>query len=120
MKWLNTPNDAPLSLQQLRGKVVLIDFWTYSCINCQRSLPHVEAWYSDYQADGLVVVGVHTPEFAFEHVVGNVVSAAASLGVKYPDRRRQQLRHLGRLEQPVLAGRVSHRPERERARLRLR
>ncbi len=84
VKWLNTPNDAPLSLQQLRGKVVLIDFWTYSCINCQRSLPHVEAWYRDYQADGLVVVGVHTPEFAFEHVVGNVVSAATSLGVKYP------------------------------------
>jgi cytochrome c biogenesis protein CcdA/thiol-disulfide isomerase/thioredoxin len=84
VKWLNTPKDAPLSLQQLRGKVVLIDFWTYSCINCQRSLPRVEAWYRDYQADGLVVVGVHTPEFAFEHVVGNVVSAAASLGVKYP------------------------------------
>ena len=84
VKWLNTPDDAPLSLQQLRGKVVLIDFWTYSCINCQRSLPHVEAWYRNYQADGLVVVGVHTPEFAFEHVVSNVVSAAASLGVRYP------------------------------------
>jgi cytochrome c biogenesis protein CcdA/thiol-disulfide isomerase/thioredoxin len=82
--WLNTPNNAPLTLQQLRGKVVLIDFWTYSCINCQRSLPHVEAWYRDYKDDGLVVIGVHTPEFAFEHVVGNVKSAAASLGVKYP------------------------------------
>jgi thiol-disulfide isomerase/thioredoxin len=68
----------------LRGKVVLIDFWTYSCINCQRSLPHVEAWYREYAKDGLVVVGVHTPEFAFEHVVSNVRSQAAALGVRYP------------------------------------
>ncbi|MGH9120433.1 MAG: cytochrome c biogenesis protein DipZ [Acidimicrobiales bacterium] len=82
--WLNTPGGAPLSLAQLRGKVVLVDFWTYSCINCQRTLPHVEAWYSDYAADGFVVVGVHTPEFAFEHVVSNVTTEAAALGVKYP------------------------------------
>jgi cytochrome c biogenesis protein CcdA/thiol-disulfide isomerase/thioredoxin len=82
--WLNTPNDRPLTLAQLKGKVVLIDFWTYSCINCQRSLPHVEAWYNDYKNDGLVVVGVHTPEFAFEHVLSNVRSAAATLGVDYP------------------------------------
>jgi thiol-disulfide isomerase/thioredoxin len=82
--WLNTPGGKPLTLQDLRGKVVLVDFWTYSCINCQRSLPHVEAWYKDYKADGLVVVGVHTPEFAFEHVVSNVVSAAKRLGVDYP------------------------------------
>ncbi len=82
--WLNTPGDKPLTLAQLRGKVVLIDFWTYSCINCQRSLPHVEAWYKDYKDDGLVVVGVHTPEFAFEHVISNVRSAAGNLGVHYP------------------------------------
>jgi cytochrome c biogenesis protein CcdA/thiol-disulfide isomerase/thioredoxin len=82
--WLNTPGGKPLSLAQLRGKVVLVDFWTYSCINCQRSLPHVESWYKDYAQDGLVVVGVHTPEFSFEHVVSNVRSEAASLGVKYP------------------------------------
>ncbi len=82
--WLNTPGDRPLTLAQLRGKVVLVDFWTYSCINCQRALPHVEAWYRDYRADGLVVVGVHTPEFPFEHVVGNVRAAAAQLGVHYP------------------------------------
>jgi thiol-disulfide isomerase/thioredoxin len=63
---------------------VLVDFWTYSCINCERSLPHVEAWYNDYKSDGFVVVGVHTPEFAFEHVVSNVVSAAKKLGVDYP------------------------------------
>ena len=82
--WLNTPGGKPLTLAQLRGKVVLVDFWTYSCINCQRSLPHVEAWYRDYAADGLVVVGVHTPEFSFEHVVSNVRTEAASLGVDYP------------------------------------
>ncbi|HEX3566419.1 MAG TPA: cytochrome c biogenesis protein DipZ [Acidimicrobiales bacterium] len=82
--WLNTPGNKPLSLSQLRGKVVLVDFWTYSCINCQRSLPHVEAWNSAYNKDGLVVVGVSTPEFAFEHVVSNVASAAGSLRVNYP------------------------------------
>jgi cytochrome c biogenesis protein CcdA/thiol-disulfide isomerase/thioredoxin len=82
--WLNTPGGRPLSLRALRGKVVLVDFWTYSCINCQRSLPHVEAWYSEYAKDGLVVVGVHTPEFAFEHVVSNVRAQAAALGVRYP------------------------------------
>jgi len=82
--WLNTPGGKPLSLKELRGKVVLVDFWTYSCINCQRSLPHVEAWYQEYAKDGLVVVGVHTPEFAFEHVVSNVRAQAAALGVRYP------------------------------------
>jgi cytochrome c biogenesis protein CcdA/thiol-disulfide isomerase/thioredoxin len=82
--WLNTPDGRPLTLAGLRGKVVLIDFWTYSCINCQRTLPHVEAWYQRYAKYGLVVVGVHTPEFAFEHVVSNVRSAAAELGVRYP------------------------------------
>jgi cytochrome c biogenesis protein CcdA/thiol-disulfide isomerase/thioredoxin len=82
--WLNTPGNKPLSLAQLKGKVVLVDFWTYSCINCQRSLPHVEAWYKAYKQDGLVVVGVHTPEFAFEHVVSNVRSEAGTLGVDYP------------------------------------
>jgi cytochrome c biogenesis protein CcdA/thiol-disulfide isomerase/thioredoxin len=82
--WLNTPGGRPLSITQLRGKVVLVDFWTYSCINCQRTLPHVEAWYRDYARYGFVVVGVHTPEFAFEHVVSNVRSQAAALGVRYP------------------------------------
>jgi cytochrome c biogenesis protein CcdA/thiol-disulfide isomerase/thioredoxin len=82
--WLNTPGGKPLSLKALRGKVVLVDFWTYSCINCQRSLPHVEAWYQEYAKDGFVVVGVHTPEFAFEHVVSNVRAQASALGVQYP------------------------------------
>ena len=82
--WFNTPGEQPLSLSELRGKVVLVDFWTYSCINCQRALPHVEGWYNDYKKDGLVVVGVSSPEFAFEHVVSNVESAAGSLGIDYP------------------------------------
>jgi cytochrome c biogenesis protein CcdA/peroxiredoxin len=82
--WLNTPDGKALSLSRLRGKVVLVDFWTYSCINCERSLPHVEAWYNRYKADGLEVVGVHTPEFGFEHVVSNVKAAAKALGVDYP------------------------------------
>jgi cytochrome c biogenesis protein CcdA/thiol-disulfide isomerase/thioredoxin len=82
--WLNTPGGKPLSMRELRGKVVLVDFWTYSCINCQRTLPHIEAWYQKYAKDGFVVVGVHTPEFAFEHVVSNVRAESASLGVHYP------------------------------------
>jgi len=64
----------------LRGKVVVVDFWTYSCINCIRSLPYVEAWYRKYAAYGLVVVGVHTPEFAFEHDTSNVQAAIAASG----------------------------------------
>jgi cytochrome c biogenesis protein CcdA/thiol-disulfide isomerase/thioredoxin len=82
--WFNTPDNKPLTINALKGKVVLVDFWTYSCINCQRTLPHVEAWYNRYKADGLVVVGVSTPEFGFEHVVSNVKSASKSLGVDYP------------------------------------
>src|SRR3974390_3303708 len=82
--WFNTPGDQALRLKGLGGKVVLVDFWTYSCINCQRALPHVEGWYNDYKKDGLVVVGVSSPEFAFEHVVSNVESAAGHLGIDYP------------------------------------
>jgi thiol-disulfide isomerase/thioredoxin len=82
--WFDTPGNQPLTLSELRGKVVLIDFWTYSCINCQRALPHVEGWYNDYKKDGFVVVGVSSPEFAFEHVVSNVESAAGNLGIDYP------------------------------------
>ena len=95
----------------LRGRVVLVDFWTYSCINCQRSLPHVEAWNAAYAKDGLTVVGVHTPEFAFEHDVPNI-RAAAPAGRALPDRRRQPLRHLGQLPELVLAGRIPHRRHR--------
>ena len=79
--WLNSP---PLTREDLRGKVVVVDFWTYSCINCLRSLPYVEAWAKKYADQGLVVIGVHTPEFAFEGDVGNVKKAVADLGVTYP------------------------------------
>ena len=82
--WFNTPGDKALSLKKLRGRVVLVDFWTYSCINCQRSLPHVEAWNRLYGPLGLTVVGVSAPEFAFEHVLSNVEAGAAQLGVHYP------------------------------------
>jgi cytochrome c biogenesis protein CcdA/thiol-disulfide isomerase/thioredoxin len=80
-EWINSD---PLSLQQLRGRVVLIDFWTYSCINCLRTLPHLKAWDSAYRDDGLTIVGVHAPEFAFERVPGNVRSAVRKQGIRYP------------------------------------
>jgi cytochrome c biogenesis protein CcdA/thiol-disulfide isomerase/thioredoxin len=80
-EWINS---KPLTMASLRGKVVLVDFWTYSCINCLRTLPHLEAWDRMYRKDGLVIVGVHTPEFAFEHVPSNVRSATKRLGVRYP------------------------------------
>jgi cytochrome c biogenesis protein CcdA/thiol-disulfide isomerase/thioredoxin len=79
--WLNSP---PLTREGLRGKVVLIDFWTYSCINCLRSLPYVSGWYQKYKDHGLVVIGVHAPEFAFEKDLGNVRQAVHDLGVTYP------------------------------------
>jgi cytochrome c biogenesis protein CcdA/thiol-disulfide isomerase/thioredoxin len=79
--WLNS---SPLTMAGLRGKVVLIDFWTYSCINCIRTLPYVEAWYQKYAAQGFVVVGVHSPEFAFEHDTGNVSAAIQRFGITYP------------------------------------
>jgi cytochrome c biogenesis protein CcdA/thiol-disulfide isomerase/thioredoxin len=79
--WINS---APLTLNELRGKVVLIDFWTYSCINCLRTLPHLKAWYAAYHRKGLVIIGVHTPEFAFEHVTSNVRAAVKRLGITYP------------------------------------
>ena len=83
-QWLNTPGGKPVTLASLKGKVVLVDFWAYSCINCQRELPHVEAWAKNYAADGLEVVGVHTPEYAFEHVPSNVTAGARRLGLTFP------------------------------------
>ncbi|WP_454561190.1 cytochrome c biogenesis protein CcdA [Mycobacterium haemophilum] len=82
--WLNTPGGAPIDLASLRGKVVLIDFWAYSCINCQRAIGHVVDWYHRYRDDGFVVIGVHTPEYAFERVAANVASGAAALHINYP------------------------------------
>ncbi len=82
--WLNTPGNTPIDLRSLRGKVVLIDFWAYSCINCQRAVPHVVGWYNAYRDKGFQVIGVHTPEYAFEKVPSNVAEGAADLGIKYP------------------------------------
>ena len=79
--WLNSP---PLTPESLRGKVVLVDFWTYSCINCLRALPYVTGWYEKYKDHGLVVIGVHAPEFAFEKDAGNVRRAVADLHIAYP------------------------------------
>jgi thiol-disulfide isomerase/thioredoxin len=79
--WFNSP---PLTNQQLKGKVVLIDFWTYSCINCLRTLPYLKAWDAKYRKDGLVIIGVHAPEFAFEREPANVAKAIQDLGVRYP------------------------------------
>jgi cytochrome c biogenesis protein CcdA/thiol-disulfide isomerase/thioredoxin len=81
VQWLNSP---PLQAEALRGKVVLVDFWTYSCINCLRSLPYVKAWAEKYRDQGLVVIGVHAPEFAFERDVANVAKEAKKLGIDYP------------------------------------
>jgi cytochrome c biogenesis protein CcdA/thiol-disulfide isomerase/thioredoxin len=81
VSWLNSP---PLTNTELRGKVVVIDFWTYSCINCLRSIPYVEAWAEKYKSDGLVVIGVHTPEFAFEKDPTNVAKAVEDLKITYP------------------------------------
>lgn len=82
--WFNTPGDQPLTIKGLRGKVVLIDFWTYSCINCIRTLPYLNAWNKRYAKDGLVIVGVHTPEFPFEREASNVEEAIKTEGIKYP------------------------------------
>ncbi len=81
VQWLNSP---PLTAAGLKGKVVLVDFWTYSCINCLRAIPYVEAWAQKYKDQGLVVIGVHAPEFAFEKNVDNVKKAIADLGITYP------------------------------------
>jgi cytochrome c biogenesis protein CcdA/thiol-disulfide isomerase/thioredoxin len=86
--WFNTGVDGhsspPLTLAGLRGRVVLIDFWTYTCINCIRTLPYLKAWDAAYRRDGLTIVGVETPEFSFEHDASNVASAISTFGIKYP------------------------------------
>jgi cytochrome c biogenesis protein CcdA/thiol-disulfide isomerase/thioredoxin len=83
-RWFNTPAGKPLTLASLRGRVVLIDFWTYTCINCIRTLPYLKAWDASYRPLGLTIVGVHTPEFAFEHAAGNVANAIRQFGLRYP------------------------------------
>ncbi|MFI5271116.1 MAG: cytochrome c biogenesis protein DipZ [Candidatus Saccharimonadales bacterium] len=81
---INWINSKPLTIAQLKGKVVLVDFWTYSCINCIRTLPNIEKWDSTYRSKGLVIIGVNTPEFAFEHNPNNVAAAVKKFGIQYP------------------------------------
>ncbi|MDX6602203.1 MAG: hypothetical protein QOF13_1405 [Solirubrobacterales bacterium] len=83
-QWFNTPGARPLTLRSLRGRVVLVDFWTYSCINCLRTLPYLTAWDRTYRKDGLTIVGVHSPEFPFEKDAGNVAEAIERNGIHYP------------------------------------
>ena len=83
-RWFNTPGDEPLTLRQLRGRVVLVDFWTYSCINCIRTFPYLKAWDARYRKDGLTIVGVHTPEFPFERDPDNVEEAIERNEIRYP------------------------------------
>jgi cytochrome c biogenesis protein CcdA/thiol-disulfide isomerase/thioredoxin len=81
VQWLNSPD---LSAESLRGKVVLVDFWTYDCINCQHTLPYVKDWAKKYEKDGLVVIGVHTPEYGYERIIDNVKDQVKKLGISYP------------------------------------
>ena len=80
-EWLNSP---PLTTEGLRGQVVLVDFWTYSCINWIRTMPYLRAWANRYKGDGLVVIGAHAPEFRFEHDIGAVASVMRERGIDYP------------------------------------
>ncbi len=113
VEWINSP---PLSADQLRGKVVVVEVWTYSCINCLRTLPYVKAWSKRYRDKGLVVIGVHAPEFAFERDIGNVRRATHVLGVDYPvavDNKFAIWRALGNQYWPALyivdaQGRIRH------------
>ncbi|PJI52857.1 hypothetical protein CTI14_36230 [Methylobacterium radiotolerans] len=98
-KWLNS---EPLTMELLRGKVVLVDFWTYTCINCIRTLPYVTSWHQKYKDQGLAVVGVHTPEFPFERSTAQCTKGAATLRHHLSGGAGQPLRHLDRLPQPVL------------------
>ncbi|MCF5705262.1 cytochrome c biogenesis protein DipZ [Pseudomonas syringae] len=81
VQWLNSPE---LNAESLRGKVVLVDFWTYDCINCQHTLPYVKDWAKKYEKDGLVVIGVHTPEYGYERIIDNVRDQVKKLGITYP------------------------------------
>lgn len=89
-RWFNSP---PLSLAQLRGQVVLLDFWTFACVNCVRSVPHLQAWHQRYAARGLVVIGLHTPEFGFEKDPAQLQAAIQRLGLSYPVAQDNQYRN---------------------------
>ena len=107
--WLNS---EPLTTDALLGRVVLVQFWTYTCINWIRTLPYVRAWADKYRDDGLVVIGVHTPEFPFEHDVENVRRAATLMGRPLPHCHRQRLRGLAGVRQCLLAGPLLRRRQR--------
>ena len=107
--WLNS---EPLTAEALRGRVVLVDFWTYSCVNWLRTLPYVRAWHERYAERGFVVVGAHAPEFGFEHDLDNVRRATRDLGVGYPVVIDKRLRDLAVVRDPVLAGRLPRRSRR--------
>jgi cytochrome c biogenesis protein CcdA/thiol-disulfide isomerase/thioredoxin len=91
-RWFNTPGDRPLTLRELRGRVVLVDFWTYSCINCIRTFPYLKAWDDRYRKDGLTIVGIHSPEFPFERDPGNVEDAIERNEIRYPVAQDNELR----------------------------
>src|SRR6059036_2458430 len=103
--WLNS---EPLGPAELRGHVVLVNFWTLTCINWLRQEPYVRAWSQAYRDDGLLVVGVHTPEFSFEHDIGGIADDEGA-GDRLSGRGRQRLRRLERFRQPLLAGALLHR-----------
>jgi len=102
-------NSLPLDRAALKGKVVLIDFWTYTCINCLRALPYVKAWDAKYRAAGLVVIGVHTPEFDFEGDKANVEMAVRKYGIHYPVVVDKNRKIWDAVPQPVLACALFHR-----------
>ena len=106
------PAASPLTLASLRGRVVLVDFWTYTCINCIRTLPYLKAWDAAYRNDGLTIVGVETPEFAFEHDACNVAERDPAVRDPLPGRPGQRNGHLERLRQRVLARRLPDRRQR--------
>jgi thiol-disulfide isomerase/thioredoxin len=82
--WLNTPEEKPLRLSELRGKVVLVEFWTFACYNCKNVLPYVKRWHEKYKEQGLVIIGVHTPELSFERPEANVRKAIREQGITFP------------------------------------
>jgi thiol-disulfide isomerase/thioredoxin len=106
--WLNS---TPLSFRQLRGRAVLVDFWDYTCVNCIRTLPYVQAWHERYRDKGLTVIGVHTPEFTFAQYESNVERGHPGIWADLPDRHRQQSRNLESFRESLLADQVLTRQE---------
>jgi thiol-disulfide isomerase/thioredoxin len=104
--WLNS---GPLNAKSLRGKIVLVNFWTYTCINSLRPMPYVKSWAAKYKDAGLVVVGVHTPEFSFEHERSNVEWATRTFNIGFPGGHRQWLQHLAGVSQRSVAGAIYRR-----------